>query len=634
MPKRKRAGLLWALLALLVAALCAIIYLRLARAESGSLSDAAESEELFPVYSAGAALERAEGDAFSIAGSFTTENADSGLHRFDGADIARDSRLFAAGNSLYIVGSSGIFCLDVETGELAALDGPGLPEGADFFAGTLDDGSLWLALTGDTFEFYIFPPSGEALLEYSRPASGGAAWAAVSPDGAALALGFDNMVQIFDLARGELRELSCSAGALQSVFFGRGGLLYGALSEAGGAVSLDSATGEIKELAGLESAVPISADYAIASGGYDGTLTVYPLSSPASALYFPGEGLDTSNISAASGLLLCTGDIDNGSVRRLYNLSDGSIVQWAYDSGVASACALSGSFGWGAYLSGDSVYIFSVESYVSPGGDALSAYLASLPDTACGALAREVAGAAGVFLHWGEDGAAFPSEDFTAGAADDEASLSTMQAVSRFLLSLPEGLIKELLAGAADEMHIYLCQGVRSVPDLGWSTGGFTDISGGSLYIVINTDDYYWVDGNIAHEFWHAMEYRLRILAQAGVEDYVSGWLELMDDEISALYWSSGYDSVDSQWQQDASYCADGETDAERVWFVRAYSRSDPGEDRATVFEALNWSGEQGLFARFPHLKQKAEYLCSALRACFPSCSATEALPWEQILNE
>lgn len=638
MTEKKKKWPRLVLLLVLTAVLAVIVYMR-ADSEPEVTVLPETPKESFPTYAAGAALTNTAEGGFTPADCFACADRETGLYMYTGAVPEGEALLFARGDYLYALGRETLFCLNVRTGEQAGAGlgtAPGETLRGERFAGTLDDGALWLVTTGETMALKIFSPACEVQLDYTRAASAGALWAAVSPGGERLVLGFEEKIQVFDLVKGEMRERRCEAEKLRNVIYGHDSRIYGALSDGGTAV-LDIESGEPETIERLGRAVPVSEDYAACAADFDGTLTLLPLHEGGSTLYLPGEGASLETAAVSAGMLLCADDMGRygGAVRRLYNLADGSMIQWCREGESASASALSAEFGWGAYMSAGHLYLFPADRTAYGTGAEGTAYLGALPQNACGDIAREVYNASGIMLHWGAEGAAFASESFAAEAADDAECLPTLEGIARFITKLPEGMVQEALAGVASELHIYVCKGLHTVPDLGWSTGGFTDIMDGKLCIVINTDDLYWIDGNIAHEFWHTAEYRIRILEQARAEDYISGWTEWMERELGSVYWDKGLNTISSEWQKDGAYCADGgETEAERVWFVRAYSRSDPGEDRATVFEALNWSGEQGLFARYPNLRDKAETLCELLRACYPSCSGTEPLAWELCLQE
>ena len=233
----------------------------------------------------------------------------------------------------------------------------------------------------------------------------------------------------------------------------------------------------------------------------------------------------------------------------------------------------------------------------------------------------------GAKIYWGREGTAFPSPSFTASPADNAASMQAVEVVTGYLASLPEGMIDEMLSGVAKEFCVYICSGLRTNPDLGWPASGFSDNVDGELFVVVNTDDIQWLRNSFAHELWHAIEHRITMIDRS----FAGDWLKAQPDEIQKLYWDLGSQRLDSQWTQDGAYCADTESDTAKVWFTRDYSRSDPAEDRATVFE--NMSDRTSMLLNYPHLMDKAETLCAAIRANYKCCAEAKELPWEAYLE-
>ena len=46
--------------------------------------------------------------------------------------------------------------------------------------------------------------------------------------------------------------------------------------------------------------------------------------------------------------------------------------------------------------------------------------------------------------------------------------------------------------------------------------------------------------------------------------------------------------------------------------------------------------GEEGAYAQAfheTHIRDKAQYLCAVIRACFPSCAGADRLPWETLVD-
>ena len=57
------------------------------------------------------------------------------------------------------------------------------------------------------------------------------------------------------------------------------------------------------------------------------------------------------------------------------------------------------------------------------------------------------------------------------------------------------------------------------------------------------------------------------------------------------------------------------------VWFLDQLLRSYPLEDRGRILEYL-YAGEEGAYAQAFHenpIRDKAQYLCAVIRACFPA---------------
>ena len=87
----------------------------------------------------------------------------------------------------------------------------------------------------------------------------------------------------------------------------------------------------------------------------------------------------------------------------------------------------------------------------------------------------------------------------------------------------------------------------------------------------------------------------------------------------------------------DTAYTGDDPLAADMpdtVWFVDAYAKANPKEDRARIMEYL-FDSKDELPAAFGsvHLMEKAQYLCAIIRECFPSTRAVETLPWERLIE-
>ena len=586
-----------------------------------------EIEGVSPLYTPGAPLVPPSGD-FNAAAEFKFLNAETGLYEIDAA-VSGDEKLFAVGSSLYLLGGGRLSCIDVSAGEKHET----AVAAGILSSGTLDDGNIWLVTATEQTALYIYTPRCEEVLAYTLHAETSPRWAEVSPYGSEAVFCFDGAVLVLDLKTGELRELPCAAADFENIHYTQTGQIIA--KSAGGTVELNLRDGSIVPIPGLENAKPISGRYAAAEIGFEGIMAVYDICSPESPIFLPGESIDES-CGVDGRLLLKTGASQYGgkSTRRLYDLNTGALLQYTAEGDAQVSCiAVSADFGWGAYISGGRLFLAAVDRSVLNSFSQSDGYLDVLPQTQCGEAAARIYTQTGVKVFWGEENAVLLSSGFSAEPASEEACLPVLRVVENFLTALPPGMTAELVSACAKEMHIHVCSNLRTVPDLGWSVGGFTDMIDGNICIALNVKDIYWMQGNLAHEFWHALEYRIRLLEGVSSDDYISGWSDLMPLEINALYWSQGTDGIDSQWQQSKAACGDGTDAPENIWFVRSYARSDPAEDRATVFEAMYWERELALLKECVHLGEKADYICSLLRECYPSCRNADYLPWEYNYN-
>ena len=78
-----------------------------------------------------------------------------------------------------------------------------------------------------------------------------------------------------------------------------------------------------------------------------------------------------------------------------------------------------------------------------------------------------------------------------------------------------------------------------------------------------------------------------------------------------------------------------GEANEDNIYFIDAYSKTFPTEDRARIFEYL-FKTENGTLSpsiRGSHLIEKCRALCIILRKVFPSVAAEDSVFWESGLG-
>lgn len=86
----------------------------------------------------------------------------------------------------------------------------------------------------------------------------------------------------------------------------------------------------------------------------------------------------------------------------------------------------------------------------------------------------------------------------------------------------------------------------------------------------------------------------------------------------------------------DPAYTVAGkDLDEGRCGFWTATPEATPWRTGGGFWEYL-YAGEEGAYAQAfheTHIRDKAQYLCAVIRACFPSCAGADRLPWETLVD-
>lgn len=253
------------------------------------------------------------------------------------------------------------------------------------------------------------------------------------------------------------------------------------------------------------------------------------------------------------------------------------------------------------------------------------------------ALAARIEQAYGVRVQIREAGVRFHNDTYASSPALDEGEIRRgLEAVDAFCAALPGGMLREAMIPPHDQLSFYLCSGLLSDGGHGIPYAAAVMATwNNERYVAFNTYESDLVQ-TLSHEFSHLLEDRLY------EHDLQSGGSTLADWELlSPLEWEDGgyaYSYRDEEGNQlyDTAFTAEeeGATDHPgRVWYIDAYARTFPLEDRARTFELL-FMAQDALPDAFlsPHVMRKAQYLCHLIRQAFPSVQHAPALPWERLL--
>lgn len=252
-------------------------------------------------------------------------------------------------------------------------------------------------------------------------------------------------------------------------------------------------------------------------------------------------------------------------------------------------------------------------------------------------LAREIGAAYGLNVYIRGEGASFIDLVYQGEPQRDELRLRTsLDDLKRFLAILPPGMTREALVLPYTSLGVYLSGAIHQLHSGGiQSPAGFVSNFGNERYLAVNTQDSQ-VYQNLAHEFMHVLEDRLWLVSNQDGTALLDGWDRLgpEEDESHGFVYTylseDGYTFYDDTWTA-AAYSGQGGMD--RVWFIDAYSRTYPMEDRARVFEHLFLPSDHWLQPfRYPNLLLKARVLSALIREAFPSVREVENAFWEDAL--
>lgn len=196
----------------------------------------------------------------------------------------------------------------------------------------------------------------------------------------------------------------------------------------------------------------------------------------------------------------------------------------------------------------------------------------------------------------------------------------TLEALDRALALYPEGFFRQMRNTMGEG-------GVRFIPvghiendvnavGLTYETYGWQNI-----YIDVTLDTF---ESVICHEIWHATE---------GVISY-RDWVSFDPGNWSVCN-SEGFfynEDVEDADPNPSRWTFNYEMDAQNVYFVDAYARTNAKEDRARIMEYVMANEDlAGALMQSPYITQKLEIMCQAIRNSFDT-SAWGDLRWERLL--
>lgn len=241
-------------------------------------------------------------------------------------------------------------------------------------------------------------------------------------------------------------------------------------------------------------------------------------------------------------------------------------------------------------------------------------------------IARRINEAWGVKVYYQPDLIHLVASDYSAAAVTDlQVLYEHILQLEAALAAYPSGFFDDLCYGDFTHLEIYLCGKFTPLTPDGITTAeALANTRGSAMVIGVNVE---YLDGEyvrvLAHELLHIMERRID---QIDI-DILGEWVTLTPGGHDAYYYS--YHDENGHEMNDVTHTYYFEDDPANAYFVDAYSKSFPTEDRARIFEKLMESGGNPYFADSPVLMAKARALCKVIRENFPSVAAAERASWE-----
>lgn len=253
----------------------------------------------------------------------------------------------------------------------------------------------------------------------------------------------------------------------------------------------------------------------------------------------------------------------------------------------------------------------------------------------CESMKKDIKSKYGINVFYGKDGSSFNAHDYTSKIVTDEISIyKAMKTVESVFSAYPAGMFSEMLDKDLEAFNFYLCGQLTGTVQGALNTAlgiTFTDYQAKAKCIVCDLNDYA-LSQTIVHELMHVMEDALiNAQVKTGIP-YDSLWLIFLPKNMNYYYYyvdSNGYEPSDS------SYTVMGESNEDNIYFIDAYSKTFPGEDKARIMEYLfkTENGQLSSAIRGKHLIEKCRALCVILRKVFPAVASADNVFWESGLG-
>lgn len=505
----------------------------------------------------------------------------------------------------------------------------------------LDNGNIYCieSYYSEHFSAFIFDRDLNRLYSYQPDGDTSVTLAMFSSDGSYFAYVTDDPSSLYLLntKTGELRKLALPEGSLYAAS-SNGKYLYlcQSLADRQGFVRIDTETGDVSQFELSDASYVQIRDGLITRISYDDLLIASDAETPAKSV-MTAVGENAYAFCSLSGRVTVAN----------YPFGDGNAICQVYD--LAQKCV------WrtepqnpdtiGTFVLSDQG--FAIIQYCDWEEDSytylLWDYLSEEPETAevtvipeggidqmTADIADNILKNTGITVFYGGAGNDFDASVYVSKTVTNSFAIySSIREAEAFFRELPDGMAQELCASGHLGIRLYLCGKLYRTESTGITTAAALTFSEGAYRAIAIDISLGGIRQNLAHEISHIIDDRLNdLLLQDGV-DLLGAWETMCPPGFS---YSNSYNDEYGNLISDSRYTAYSAEPDENVWFVDAYARSFPTEDRARVFENLFVGNSYAL--RGEHLMQKARYYCAMLRYAFPSVRNAESPVWEQLTGK
>ena len=203
-----------------------------------------------------------------------------------------------------------------------------------------------------------------------------------------------------------------------------------------------------------------------------------------------------------------------------------------------------------------------------------------------------------------------------------------------FLSGLPEGFLDDAIR-CYGGLDFYLVDDIYPTGSEGIASVAAFAIEVDNRYCIVADVNLYGLYRTFPHEFMHMLENSMNRMSADG--NAFPEWNTLNPGGFS--YYQSYHDANGDEYN-DSNYPAYTPADeqsyynAENIYFLDAYSKTYPNEDRARVFEFACTDDYPYMQAYdSSHVLAKLQTISDSLRAYFPSLSGQQDVIWERALQ-